>query len=334
VDDRIAQLEGVCEHAFYFDLALSKCEHRVEKVDGEEDDLRGVAMPPLVVSLARLLSARFRRAAAEDLDEATSSISGATTTAALAAAVAALSDRLGRRVSEETAADMKRSVESMLQTAKLGASRELGMRPTLRLPDSRMQEWLSHAYPWWVGSYHSDVLGKQIMAIAQRAIIERGLSGREAADLVRSQLTRLYGLGRGEKSPVAVPRSFRGNPDAYWAGLANHAATTANVFARLSAMEEAGVVTYVVRTAGDERVCGLCRFMEGREFKVASGVGLREQILKASTPEEYKAVVPWRTLKQAKAIFDGGGDVALAAAGLGLPSYHLQCRCDIYARES
>ena len=118
----------------------------------------------------------------------------------------------------------------------------------------------------------------------------------------------------------------------YWVGLANNAATTARVFARLSAMEEAGITTYVIVTADDERECAFCRSMEGKEFTVAQGVAQRSRILQTTSTEEYKSVAGWKTLKQAQALFDSGGIEALAEAGLSLPSYHFYCRCDIEAR--
>ena len=328
MDERTHRLEEVCECAFHVDLMLGKCQQQVTKADGD-DELRDVVLPPLVISLARLLAARFRRRADGEVDEAAKALAGAGTTAAIIAAVKHLNDVLGTQMAEAAAGDMAKATRSMYEEAKLGAARELKLRPLLSAVDERVQEWMTHAYPWWVGEYHSRVLGKQILTIAEDVIINHGLSGTEAAGIIRNQLTRLYGVGHGEKSPVAVPRSYRGQPDQYWLGLANHAATTARMFGRLSAMQEAGVTVYTIISARDERVCGLCRFMDGKEFSVAEGVRQRDAILATTTPDEYRAVAGWVSEKQARAIFDEGGLAAMAKSGMCLSLFHFLCRCDL-----
>jgi len=331
MDSRIGHIEHVCGCAFHVDLMLDKAQHRVTKDEPQDDTIRDVILPPLVITLARLLASRFRRVADEGLDEAVAALAAATTLDGIKSAIGRISLGLGGRLAESAGGDVKRAVESFYQAAKLQAATELGLKPRLGRPDTLSQEWMGRAYPWWIGEYHSTVLGKQIAAIAQHAILELGLSGNELSQLVRAQLTRLYGLGPGEKSPVKVPRSFRGNPEMYWVGLANNAATTARVFARLSAMEEAGITRYVLVTVGDERVCSLCRWMEGKEFTVAQGVAQRARILQTTNSEEYKAVAGWRTLKQAQDIFDGGGSDGLVEAGMHCPPLHYLCRCDLQA---
>ena len=328
MDERTHHLESVCECAFHVDLMLGKCQQRVVKADGD-DELRDVVLPPLVISLARLLASRFRRRADGEIDEASNSLASAGTTAAIILAIKHLNDILGSQMAEAAAGDLIKAVRSMYEEAKLGAAHELKIRPVLSPLDVKTQEWMSHAYPWWIGEYHSRVLGKQIFAIANEVILQRGLSGTEAAGIIRNQLARLYGVGTGAKSPVAVPRSYRGQPDQYWLGLANHAATTARMFGRLSAMREAGVKTYIVHSMGDERVCGLCQFMDGKEFSLADGERQRDAILATTNPDEYRAVAGWVTEKQAREIFDSDGIAGLAKSGLSLSLFHFLCRCTL-----
>jgi hypothetical protein len=330
MDERLEHLEGVCECALHAHLMLEMSEHRVAKAAGdEEDDVRDVILPPLVITLARLLAARFRRRADSVVDEAVAGFEQARTAEQIAAVVEKLGVALGAVLASASSGDVSKAVQAMFQKAKAAAAGELHVQSTFSSLDGRTQEWLQRAYPWWIGGYHSSVLAKQIDAIARYAIIERGLSGSELAALMRDQLSRLYGLGRGRKSPVVVPRSFRGQPDLYWVGLANNAATQAMAFARLSAMREAGVLRYAIASVGDERVCALCRFMDGKEFSIADGESFRDAVIATKTPDEYKAVAGWMTVKVAMKLFDEGGDAALAKTSLLLPSYHFLCRCTV-----
>jgi hypothetical protein len=331
--DHLAHLEDICECALHVDLMLAKCQYPVAKAEGDESDdqLRDVILPPLIITLARLLASRFRRRAAEAIESAAGEFGSAHGVDGVAVVTNHLNQLLGAGLAAASSGNIAKTIRTMLQDAKLGAAHELGIRPTFSTSDERILHWMEQSYPWWIGEYHSKVLAKQINAIAQKLIIEEGRSGTEVANAMRSQLTRLYGVGRGEPSPVAVPRSFRGSPDQYWNGLASHAATTARVFGRLSAMREAGITTYVYRTAGDERVCELCRLMEGREFRVADGERQRDAILNTESPEEYLAVAGWKTFKAAKQLIDEGGN-AITQSGLILPPAHYQCRCDLEAK--
>jgi hypothetical protein len=320
--ETLHKLDGICTCAFHADVGLLP----IAKADKETN--------AVVVALSRLLSFRFKALASDAVDKVfrdMESAGGTLTEAQLDSYVKKLNRALGDVLTATLAKEVSRAVEAMYLTTKLLASKEMKIKSSFNLVDKRAVEWMKQSYPWWVGDFHSTVLARKITDAARAAVIERGLAGRDAAKMMRDQLTRIYGLGPGAPSPVAIPKTFTGSSDQYWAGLANHAAITAQSFSRLSAMADAKLDSYSILAVKDERTCPLCLFMDGKTFSVDSGNELREKILEATNPEEYKEKAGWIYLKQAKTIFDEHGIEGLAETSLALPPYHLSCRCIIEA---
>jgi hypothetical protein len=320
--ESLHKLDEVCSCSFHADLGM----FGVEKADK-----KGTA---LVVALSRLLSSRFKLLASDATDRIFQEIEasgGKLSEEQLNKFVAKLNKALGDVMTATLAKELSKAVEAMYVSAKLVAAKEMKIKSSFNLVDKRAVEWMKQSYPWWVGDFHSSVLARKITDAARAAVVERGLAGRDAAKAMRAQLERIYSLSPGAPSPITTPKTFTGSSDQYWAGLANHAATTAKSFSRLSAMADAKLTSYSILAVKDERTCPLCLFMDGKTFSVDSGDELREKILAATDPEEYKKQAGWIYLKEAKSIFDEHGIEGLAKSSLALPPYHFSCRCIIEA---
>lgn len=320
--ETLHRLDEVCTCAFHVDLGV----FGVEKADKKET--------VLAVALSRLLSSRFKLLASDATDRVFREIEASADKLSeeqLNKLVAKLNKALGDVLTATLARELSKAVEALYVTSKLIAAKEMKIKSSFNLVDKRAVEWMKKSYPWWVGDFHSSVLARKITDAARAAVIEQGLAGREAAKMMRAQLQRIYSLASGAPSPVTTPKTFTGSSDQYWAGLANHASVTARSFSRLSAMADAKLTSYSILAVKDERTCPLCLFMDGKTFSVDSGDELREKILAATTPEEYKEKAGWVYLKEAKSIFDEHGLEGLAETSLALPPYHFVCRCIIEA---
>jgi hypothetical protein len=99
------------------------------------------------------------------------------------------------------------------------------------------------------------------------------------------------------------------------------------MFAHLSSLQEGEIQRYSLHAVNDARTCQLCAFLDGMVFEVDDGIAQRDEILKASSPEEYKKVAGWMRFAEAKSIFDKSGVRGLAKTSVRLPPFHLLCRC-------
>lgn len=217
----------------------------------------------------------------------------------------------------------------------------LGWEVGTDLPDRDAIAGLSSTGLLWVGDAYGDRLNqRRILDVVERTMIRGGLGREEGGRALRAEFGDQF------------KRS-----DRYWEMLAATTATRARSVGSLAAMERCGVVTYEYVNPLDERTSDVCRALDGTIYKVKTSVALRDRMVAASSPDEYKAIAPWPRggdvyTAEGAALYksgafraeDGTLDTAkakpylkpsgeLAAAGIAIPPLHGHCRSTIEVAE-
>jgi hypothetical protein len=206
---------------------------------------------------------------------------------------------------------------------KLGldeVSKPLGWSIDFGTHDKDAIHGMGNAGLFWIGEHYGEALDQAaILDVVKTTMLQEGL-GREEAG------RRLQEMLGGQ-----IKRS-----DSYWTGLAATIATRSRSFGALSAMSISGAYRYEYVNPMDERTSPVCAALNGRLFTVGGAVELRDQLLQASTPDEWKALSPWPKTSQ---LYEGGtpggkmlSPSALQAAGIAFPPLHFHCRSTIEVR--
>jgi SPP1 gp7 family putative phage head morphogenesis protein len=180
-----------------------------------------------------------------------------------------------------------------------------------------------------------------------------------ARQIVADGLDR--GAGRDEISAdLAVALDHAGRPDAYWDLIATSFSNRARNYTQVHAFDEAAIAAYRWDSVMDQVTSAICRFMNGREFRVDRAVKRIADVMALEDPEAIKDTVPW--LQQGKQdgrdiiYFERGGDrhvvahversdvgvldgpgkfdekmttAELEKAGIQFPPAHARCRATV-----
>lgn len=191
----------------------------------------------------------------------------------------------------------------------------------LTIVDERAKNWLARDMVYWIGQFYNDHIKEAVTKTVIQYAIEEGQNAWTTGQRIKDVLAGTY-----EIPPAYLPKSYI-RAEAYWQGLAANATTRATVFGGVEPMVQAGVIEYEILTAGDERVCQICRPMHGRKFSIEQAVRLRDRVLGAKTPGDIKNIHQWPKVNE---VADWDNDT-LAAHGMNLPPFHFHCRCDVVA---
>lgn len=170
---------------------------------------------------------------------------------------------------------------------------------------------------YWVGNHYGEALDQgALLETVRETMIEQGLGraegGRRLAATIGKQIQR---------------------SDAYWRGMAATVATRARSFGAVQTMVDTGCTRYEYVNPDDERTSDVCRELNGTLFYVKGAVQLRDQLLKADSPEAWKAISRWP--KHAELLDDDGNRKKpgeLQAMGIAWPPLHFHCRSSIAVR--
>ncbi|MDI3548141.1 MAG: hypothetical protein PWR10_1793 [Halanaerobiales bacterium] len=182
---------------------------------------------------------------------------------------------------------------------------QAGIVPKLDLIDEQARQWLADHTVFWIGDYYDSQLGENIAGTVRQLAIEQGLGREEVGRRLKAILGDQFARG-----------------DVYWRGLAATTVDRARNFGGVQSMVEAQVLEYEILAVMDERTSPICRFMNGKVFKVEHAVALRDAVLNAKSPEDIKTIHPWRQVKEVQS----WSTEKLAAGGMALPPYHYHCR--------
>jgi|GEM_PF-3509824 len=260
-------------------------------IDAEVSQIEGEFDPDRISELTTSIGGRL--ANPKDL--------GMGETAAAAAGAVMLLSRRGTRTKLRAAGRSIRSVPASLTPADAATAGKLGRVQT-----------------FWIGDYWSRHLSARIDATVRREALQRGLGRQEVGRILR-------GLVSGEFPGASVPGTFAGSTSQYFTVVAGTVRPHASSFGAIHAMADAEVERYEFFAVMDERTSEICRYMHGKTFTVRSARSLEDRMLRTEDPDEFKRVAGWRSLSDVQRI-GGGGEDALAAAGIQLPPLHGLCR--------
>ena len=130
-------------------------------------------------------------------------------------------------------------------------------------------------------NYVRDEYGRRHEAFCERArqIVSDGLE----AGIGREDLAR--DLESAARDIISGRDSF------YWETVAGAFVSNGRSFAQLSAYAEAGIDRYLIEAVLDERTTEICRFLDGKTFTVATGLGTFERV--EAEPDLVQELTPW-----------------------------------------
>ena len=195
------------------------------------------------------------------------------------------------------------------EIGKDGVKKPHGVVNSTELVDQRALEWARKDNKYWIGNHFEDIGDRLREKLPE--YIQQGMGSVEAGE----QLEQLFGAEYGRNK-------------SYWRGFAASAINRSRTFGEISGYEEAGVATYEILAVMDERTSPVCKFMNGKVFKVKTAANVRDDIIN-SPPEMVKTNHPWLSFKDVQNMTDE----QLQAAGFVMPPFHFHCRTTTVMRD-
>lgn len=234
------------------------------------------------------------------------------------AIIADLAAQLRRMGEALPAATMAELAEGLVGAYALGADEigtQLGVSYLFDLPDQDAIAGLQRAGLFWIGDAYGTAVEGPLLT-ETRKVLDLGLGRVEAGARLETAF---------------ADRIVRSK--SYWQGLASTTATRARSFGALESLHRGEVVEYEYLNPMDERTSAVCRALDGKVFTVAGSLALRDRMLAAETPEEWREIAPWPSESD---LYGSDGEMlstaALQALGIATPPLHFHCRSQIIAR--
>lgn len=179
------------------------------------------------------------------------------------------------------------------------------------------------------GTQHFDAATRAVILEEAQKLIEQGFSGERIAGAFKAAIEAKLGVGAFAKRGMT-----------YWAGVAEHAATTAGIRGQLSRMESIGWTRYEIVNPMDDRTTEICRYMNGKTFDVEPSVQLFDRLMGASTVDDVKLIKPFAkggsSAEPAKILgskvpfgpakLSSAQSKSLGDGGWSIPPFHFRCR--------
>lgn len=219
--------------------------------------------------------------------------------------------RAGRQLPPEVQRGYAQAMAAAYTLGRAEVAKPLGWAIDFELVDQDAVHGLANTGLWWVGDAYGDVLDTpKLLEVVNQVALQQGL-GREAA---------------GEALAAAFGGQFKRSA-LYWRGLAATVATRARSFGALSSFEQHGGTQYEYVNPDDERTSDVCRALNGTTFTVKGALDLRQRLLEAKSPEDWKAISSWPRPRDLEGP-DGKllDPAALQAKGIAWPPLHFHCR--------
>lgn len=211
----------------------------------------------------------------------------------------------GRAMDEEEGRDLAEALAAAYLLGQSEVLGPLGWAADFGLPDQDAIAGLQRSGLFWIGEHYGKAIDEDGLRADVEAMIRSGVGRVEGGRLLRARFGQEF-----ERS------------HSYWRGLAATVATRARSFGALSGMEAVGVTHYRYVNPDDERTSDVCRYLSGTTFSISDGVALRDRLLTARTPDEWRSLSPWPRPRD----LEGRTPAELAAAGIAWPPLHFHCR--------
>jgi len=184
------------------------------------------------------------------------------------------------------------------------------------------------------GEFYGNSCKTAIADSIKKNAFERGLTGTQLRDALVNDLEKALRLKGGALESRVVPEGFKGTAEQYFKGIAEHTATTTRTGSHLTALQDAEVDRFIVRSLKTSRTCLGCIAMDGKTFTVKRGVSHFNKLLEADR-EELKELQPSFHYKSpsdysnAEALAQAKADASKMSKSdnVQLPPFHFRCEC-------
>jgi SPP1 gp7 family putative phage head morphogenesis protein len=187
-------------------------------------------------------------------------------------------------------------------------------------PRQEALDWLVKHDRFWIGKVFPEHLSKDFRDTIVDGL-NRGLGRKDIGRRLRESVLGKPGLPAKQE---------------YYTRIASTSVNRARNWGAVFSLQTAGFTEYEIRAVMDERTSPICRFMNGKVFRVQEAVNQVERAL-SSPPSAIESIAPWPrydakrgdhylSVDGSRRYLSGKSSRWMANRGLSLPPYHANCR--------
>lgn len=184
---------------------------------------------------------------------------------------------------------------------------------SFEVPDEEAIASLSEQFNFWIGNYYGEQIQTQI-----KDTLKGYFDSNKTIEEVAVEFSKLF-------------EKYTNNGMEYFEGLAEHTSNRIRVIGQVTGMEKAGIEFYQILSIIDARTSEICRFMDGKIFKLSRAIEYRDKILSLKNPKDIKEYSKWISPKELSEIQENKIADPDLPAGLTIPPFHWWCRSTIRA---
>lgn len=184
---------------------------------------------------------------------------------------------------------------------------------SFEVPDEEAIASLSEQFNFWIGNYYGEQIQTQI-----KDTLKGYFDSNKTIEEVAVEFSKLF-------------EKYTNNGMEYFEGLAEHTSNRIRVIGQVTGMEKAGIEFYQILSIIDARTSEICRFMDGKIFKLSRAIEYRDKILSLKNPKDIKEYSKWISPKELSEIQENKIADPDLPAGLTIPPFHWRCRSTIRA---
>lgn len=184
---------------------------------------------------------------------------------------------------------------------------------SFEVPDEEAIASLTEQFNFWIGNYYGEQIQTQI-----KDTLKGYFDSNKTIEEVAVEFSKLF-------------EKYTNNGMEYFEGLAEHTSNRIRAIGQVTGMEKAGIEFYQILSIIDARTSEICRFMDGKIFKLSRAIEYRDKILSLKNPKDIKEYSKWISPKELSEIQENKIADPDLPAGLTIPPFHWRCRSTIRA---
>lgn len=192
---------------------------------------------------------------------------------------------------------------------------------------------LSNQYKTALNSYYNGNISEVFVRAVEKVALKKSLTRPEQIREVIKALEKNLGLPEQNLRGLA-PEGFKGTAKQYFSNEIQSVVTRSRSFGSLQSLREAEITTYTV--VNPAPISQICKEMNGRVLRTELAVKTMERMLNAQTPDEVKAITPFRKnlkdfgiTKPGQKLNNTSVNTKIQESGLSFPPYHSACKSEV-----
>jgi len=192
---------------------------------------------------------------------------------------------------------------------------------------------LSGQYKTALNAYYNGNISKVFVKAVEKVALKQSLTRPEQIAEVTKALQKNLGLPDQSLRGLA-PEGFKGTAKQYFNNEIQSVVTRSRSVGSIQALREAEITEYKV--VNPSPISQICKEMDGRVLRTELAVKTMERMLEAESPDDLKAITPYRKNLKDFGITGEGQDLnkesvntSIQESGLSFPPYHSNCKSDI-----